>query len=80
MIIRKEVLCTIAEQLRIEEVRDNVYEALSVRFRQVSNEIKGMLNNIADRNVLKSLHRKAIVCHDLPEFYSSLNLVTAKKD
>jgi len=87
----KKFLCVKVGTHSIKEVRDNVYEALSVRFRQVSNEIKGMingrikwigitmlfsinyirLNNIADRNVLKSLQRKAVICQNLPEFYKN---------
>ena len=37
-----------------------------------------LLCTIADRNVLKSLYRQAVVCQDSPEFYESLNMVTAK--
>lgn len=45
-----------------------VLEALKVKFKNISQAITVIIQDIKDRNVLRSLHRDAILANSLNEF------------
>ena len=57
----------------LEDGREMVLEALSERFGEVQSEIANAVNQIENRDVLKSLLRCAIRCASLEEFKQAMN-------
>ena len=57
----------------LEEARRMLMEALMVKFKNISQSMEKVLNEIKDRNVLSSLHREAILSNNLNEFQLRLD-------
>ncbi len=62
----------IFEQGLLEEARDNVVEALEVRFQKVPGDIIASVKAIDRREILKSLHRHAILSEKIEDFTQML--------
>ncbi|KPA10421.1 transposase YhgA family protein [Candidatus Magnetomorum sp. HK-1] len=59
----------------LEEAREMVLEALKVKFKNIFQAITVIIQDIKDRNVLRSLHRDAILANSLNEFQHHLETV-----
>lgn len=57
----------------LEEARRMLMEALMVKFKNISQSMEKVLNEIKDRNVLSSLLREAILSNNLNEFQLRLD-------
>ncbi len=55
------------------EAKEMVNAALGVKFSRVPENISGRLWSIADRDTLKELHKKAILCDSLEQFEQGLD-------
>ncbi|NET57027.1 MAG: hypothetical protein F6K47_12940 [Symploca sp. SIO2E6] len=52
----------------VQNSRESIIEALTVRFEVVPPEVSEVINQIEDVSVLKELHRRAIVIGSMVEF------------
>ena len=57
----------------LEEGREMILEALDERFGEVPSLISETVNQIEERNMLRTLLRQAIRCASLKEFEQALN-------
>jgi len=53
----------------LEEVREMVIEALNIKFKNISQAITALIQDIKDRNILRSLHRDDIRANSLDSTY-----------
>jgi len=58
---------------RVEALREDVIEALEVRFGQVPVAARQQVNQSSDASQLKAWHRLAVRCADLSEFERGLH-------
>ena len=56
----------------LRDARELLMDALEVRFGEVSEDISGKVEKIQEREVLRQLHRQAILAPSLEEFRKSL--------
>ena len=61
----------------LEDAREMVIDALKVKYNNVSKTISNVITNIKDRNLLRNLHRDAIISQDINDFQNRLMLVTS---
>jgi len=59
----------------LEDAREMVIAALNIKFKDISQAITALIKDIKDRNVLRSLHRDAILANSLNEFQHRLETV-----
>lgn len=76
--VKEVAYVTNFERLAIEKgmlrsARESVVEALEVKFGSVPEDIPTRLQGIEEREVLKQLHRQAILASSLDDFKSHLN-------
>ncbi len=73
-------MTTFAERFRNEgkreEALDMLFEALSVKFHSVPQEIKDKISTLNEPPKLKDLLRHVILSNDMREFKEKLNLIT----
>ena len=60
------------------EAREMVNAALGVKFSRVPENISGRLGSINNRDILKELHKKAILCDSLEQFEQGLDEVAGE--
>jgi hypothetical protein len=58
------------EKGMLADAREMVAEVLSVRFSQIPEKIVKAISAIEDRNILKELHKKAVLTRSLEQFES----------
>jgi hypothetical protein len=58
------------EKGMLAEAREMVAEVLSTRFSQIPEKIAKAISTIEDRNILKELHKKAVLTRSLEQFES----------
>ncbi len=56
------------EQGMLNKARESVVEVLEVKFNSIPDDLKQTINNLDNLEVLKQLHRQAIVISSLTEF------------
>ncbi len=76
--VKEVAYVTNFERLAIEKgmlrsARESVVEALEVKFGSVPEDIPTKLQGIEEREVLKQLHRQAILAPSLDDFKKNLN-------
>ena len=57
-----------------EGIIEVIIDTLNIRFRNVSESIVNLLHEIQDNNILRTLHREAIITNNLNEFQTRLNV------
>ena len=61
----------------LEEAREMVIEALKVKFNNVSQAIASVIQAIKDREILRNIHREAILCQNISEFQNRLKVLSS---
>ena len=60
----------------METAREMILATLSERFSIVSAQISEQVRKIQNQDILKGLHRQAVICKDLHKFENVLKQVT----
>ena len=59
----------------LQNARDNILDILEVRFETVSQSLLKRLKEINDPDILKMLHKKALLSESLDEFRKAMDII-----